>query len=427
MEVDAAPRHLLAGIFDQALGAVRGRPVVRRALTARGIEGPVTLIAVGKAAQSMTEGAWDALGEQIRGGLVISKPGHLAPEQLARFGLEGVVGGHPVPTEGSLDAGRRLQRVVDGWGEETLLFLISGGASSLVEVPISGLGLAELARINAWLLGSGLPIEAMNLIRKSVSRIKGGGLLTRLGGRNPRVLTISDVPGDDPGVIGSGLLVPEPRLASRLAVLELPDWLRTWTEQAAVERTGIPEQGPEIDLVATLDIAKDTAAAAARNAGIEVHLHREFLEGDAAERGRVLAQRLLDGPTGLHIWGGETTVRLPKRPGRGGRNQHLALSAAVALAGRDDCCHCCLLSGGTDGTDGPTDDAGGLVDGGTLYRAEQVGFDADATLAAADAGSLLAATGDLIHTGPTGTNVMDLVLGLRSCLVKTDHSENVPK
>ncbi len=411
MEVDSTPRRLLAGVFDQALGAVRGRPVVRRALTARGIEGPVTLIAVGKAAQSMTEGAWDALGGQIRGGLVISKPGHLVPEQLARMGLEDVVGGHPAPTDGSLDAGRRLQWALDGRGEETLLFLISGGASSLVEVPISGLGLAELARINGWLLSSGLPVEAMNLIRKSVSRIKGGGLLTRLGGRNPRVLAISDVPGDDPGVIGSGLLVPEPRLASRLAALALPDWLRTWTERATIEWAGIPEQGPEIELVATLDIAKDTAAAAARDAGLEVHPHRELLEGDAAERGRALAQRLLDGPTGLHIWGGETTVRLPERPGRGGRNQQLALAAAVVLAGRDDCC---LLSGGTDGTDGPTDDAGGLVDGNTLYRAEQAGFDADAALTAADAGTLLATTGDLIHTGPTGTNVMDLVLGLKA-------------
>jgi len=417
MGVDSAPRCLLTGVFDQALEAVQGRPVVRQALTERGIEGPVILIAVGKAAQSMTEGAWDALGGQIRGGLVISKSGHLVLEQLTRFGLEGVVGGHPVPTEGSLDVGRRLQRVLDRRGEETLLFLISGGASSLVEVPIAGLGCVELARINAWLLGSGLPIEAMNLIRKSVSRIKGGGLLTKLGGRNLRVLAISDVPGDDPGVIGSGLLVPDLQLASRLAALELPDWLRTWTEQAAAERVGIPELGPEIELVATLDIAKDAAAAAAWDAGLEVHLHRELLEGDAAERGRVLAQRLLNGPTGLHIWGGETIVCLPESPGRGGRNQQLALSAAVELAGgRDDCF---LLSGGTDGTDGPTDDAGGLVDGGTLYRARQAGFDAEAALATADAGTLLAAVGDLFHTGPTGTNVMDLVLGLKAVNLDT--------
>lgn len=410
MDGDSAPRHLLAGVFDHALEAVRGRPVVRRALAARGIEGSVTLIAAGKAAQSMTEGAWDALGGQIRGGLVISKSGHLVTERLARCGLEGVVGGHPVPTDGSLDAGRRLQRLLDGPRKDTLLFLISGGASSLVEIPAAGLGLAELARINEWLLGSGLPIGAMNLIRKSVSRIKGGGLLTGLGGHKLRVLAISDVPGDDPGVIGSGLLVPEPELATRLAALELPDWLRSWTGQALVERVGIPEQGPAIELVATLDIAKDAAAAAAEGEGIRVHPHGEFLAGDAAECGRSLARRLREGLAGLHIWGGETTVRLPERPGRGGRNQHLALSAAVALAGRDDCF---LLSGGTDGTDGPTDDAGSLVDGGTLYRAERAGFDAGSTLAATDAGTLLAAAGDLIHTGPTGTNVMDLVLGLK--------------
>jgi glycerate 2-kinase len=383
---------------------------VRRALHARGISGPVSVVAVGKAAQSMADGAWDALGANIRGGLVISKPGHLVPERLGRFGLEGIVGGHPVPTEGSLEAGLRLLEVLDEQREGTLLFLISGGASSLVEVPVPGLEFSELARINEWLLGSGLPIDAMNLVRKSLSRIKGGGLLTKLEGRRIRALAISDVPGDDPGIIGSGLLVPEPDLETRLAALGLPDWLRRWTDAGLTQRAGIPKRGPDIELVATLDIAKKAAANAAVAEGLRVHLHEEFLEGDAAERGRELARRLMDGPIGLHVWGGETTVRLPMSPGRGGRNQHLALAAAVELAGRDDCL---LLSGGTDGTDGPTDDAGGLVDGGTRKRALLVGFDADTALAAADAGSVLAASGDLLHTGPTGTNVMDLVLGLK--------------
>jgi len=404
------PRQLLAGLFDRALEAVGGRQSVRRALKARSIDMPVTLIAVGKAAQSMTEGAWDVLGERIRGGLVISKPGHLAPEWLARFSLEGIEGGHPVPTEGSLSAGRRLQEVLEEAGEETLLFLISGGASSLVEVPVSGLGLSDLARLNEWLLGSGLPIEAMNLVRKSVSLIKGGGLLAALGGRRVRALAISDVPGDDLRVIGSGLLVPEHDLASRLAALDLPDWLHDWTDRGLMERAGIPARGPEIELVATLDVAKDRAVAAAEAAGVEAHLHREFLEGDAAERGRDLANRLIEGQVGLHIWGGETTVQLPASPGRGGRNQHLALAAAVELAGRDDCF---LLSAGTDGTDGPTEDAGALVDGGTLERGGLEGRDSGSALAAADAGSFLAASSDLLHTGPTGTNVMDLVLGLR--------------
>lgn len=368
------------------------------------------LIAVGKAAQSMTEGARDVLGDQISDGLVISKSGHLDQEWLAGIGIGSVVGGHPVPTEGSLEAGRRLLAILDGTGNETFLILLSGGASSLVEVPAIGLGLPELVRLNKWLLGSGLSIDAVNLIRKSVSIIKGGGLMTRLRGRRLRALAISDVPGDDPGIIGSGLLVPEHDLDSRLAALDLPEWLRDWTTRGLAERMGIPVHGPELELVATLDIAKAAAVRAASDRGIDVHLHTEFLDGDAAQRGRELAGRLLDGPAGLNIWGGETTVRLPKHPGRGGRNQHLALSAAVALAGRGDCL---LLSCGTDGTDGPTDDAGALVDGGTLKRAELEGLDASIALAAADAGSLLAASGDLIHTGPTGTNVMDLVMGLK--------------
>jgi hydroxypyruvate reductase len=410
MAIDSGSRLLLTGFFDQAVAAVSGHSAVRRALRVRGIEGPVTLVAVGKAAQSMTEGACEVLGAQVRGGLVISKPGHLDPEQLARIGLDAVVGGHPVPTEGSLEAGRRLLETLDRAGGETLLFLVSGGASSLVEAPASGVGLLELERLNKWLLGSGLPIDAMNLIRKSVSHIKGGGLLTRLQGHKLRALAISDVPGDDPGIIGSGLLVPEPNLATRLTALNLPAWLQVWTERGLAERAGIPDQGPEVELVATLDIAKQAAATAAADKGLPVHLHTELLEGDAGERGRELARQVMEGPAGVHIWGGETTVRLPARPGRGGRNQHLALAAAVELAGRDDCL---LLSGGTDGTDGPTEDAGALVDGGTLERAALEGFDADSSLAAADAGSLLAASGDLIHTGPTGTNVMDLVLGLK--------------
>ncbi len=403
-------RRLLTQVFVQALEAVRGRPAVRRALQARGIEGPVTLVAVGKAAQSMTEGARDVLGEQIRGGLVISKPGHLDPEWLAGIGLESVVGGHPVPTEGSLEAGRRLLDLLHRTGDETLLFLVSGGASSLLESPVSGLGLGELARLNKWLLGSGLAIDAMNLIRKSVSRIKGGGLLSRIDGRKLRALAISDVPGDAPGIIGSGLLVPEPDLVARLQGLELPDWLQVWSDRGLGERAGIPESGPEVELVATLDIAKEAAAKAARDEGLAVRVHSEFLQGDASERGCELARRLMAGPTGLQIWGGETTVRLPEPPGRGGRNQHLALAAAVELAGTDGCL---LLSGGTDGTDGPTEDAGALVDGGTRERAKRGGFDVAATLAAADAGTLLDAIDELVHTGPTGTNVMDLVLGLK--------------
>ena len=258
----------------------------------------------------------------------------------------------------------------------------------------------------------------MNLVRKSVSRIKAGGLLGYLADRPVRQLAISDVPGDRPGVIGSGLLTPEPDLARRAGHLELPEWLADWVRRGLAERTNAdkpvpattPGLSPAMELVATLASAKNAALEAARREGLPARLHATFIQGDAAQCGRTLARTLIDSAPGLQIWGGETTVRLPESPGRGGRNQHLALAAAVEMSGRDDCL---LLSVGTDGTDGPTDDAGALVDGGTLDRARLAGIDALDCLNRADSGSLLEASGDLIDTGPTGTNVMDLILGLK--------------
>lgn len=409
---DAAfARRLLLEVFAAALGAVEGRAVVGQALADRPLHGPVWICAIGKAAQSMALGACDALGPRVVGGLLITKPGHLDPSAFAGLGIECLLGGHPVPDGGSLEAGRRLPGALGALPLQTeVLFLLSGGASSLVEVPIAGLDLADLRRMNQWLLGSGLPIDAVNRVRKSVSRIKGGALLSALGDRPPRVLAISDVPGDDPGVIGSGLLVPEVGLAEGIAALDLPKWLSVWVERGLAERGPLPTRGPQIELVATLDTAKSAAADAGRRAGFAVRVDAHPVEGDAALAGRRLARALLAGPPGISIAGGETTLRLPDAPGRGGRNQHLALAAAIALAGHADAA---LLSAGTDGTDGPTDDAGALVDGATLERIRDAGLDAAHGLERADSGMLLEASGDLIRTGPTGTNVTDLILGWR--------------
>jgi glycerate 2-kinase len=407
----AVTRRLLLEVFAFALQAVEGRAAVRRALVARPLQGPVWIGAIGKAAQAMALGAMDALGSIPVGGLLITKPGYLDHLTVSRLGIECRLGGHPMPDRNSLEAGHRLIEALAEVPQQTqLLFLISGGASSLVEIPAAGLNLADLRRMNTWLLGSGLPIDLVNLVRKSLSLIKGGGLVGALAGRPARVLAISDVPGDDPGVIGSGLLVPERDLAERLADITLPSWLRHWVEQGLSGRGPVLEPGPAIELVATLDVAKSAAAEAGRRAGLPVQVHEPFVDGPAGPAGRRLARALLGGPPGLHIWGGETTVVLPDSPGRGGRNQHLALAAAIELSGRPDVL---LLSAGTDGTDGPTDDAGALVDGATLERARDAGLTAAASLARADSGTLLKASGDLIRTGPTGTNVMDLILGWR--------------
>ena len=407
-------RRLLLRLFAAGLRAVDGGAAVRRTLTARPLDGPVWLCAIGKAAESMALGACDALGDRCIGGILITKTGHLHQKRLTAFGIEPLVGGHPVPTAGSLEAGARLLTAIrETPRDATLLCLICGGGSRLAEAPIPGIGLAELQRMNRWLLGSGLSIDAVNRVRKSVSRIKAGGLLHSLSDRAVRCLAISDVPGDDPRVIGSGLLVPEPDLAERVSSLDLPDWQADAVRRGLAERGPLPGTGPTIELVATLDEAKAAVARAAAAEGLPCRRHEHDIAGEAAQCGQTLAHALLDGPPGLHIWGGETTVRLPAAPGRGGRNQHLALAAAIEIAGRNDCL---LLSAGTDGTDGPTGDAGALVDGGTVERAELAGFNAHESLARAEAGSLLELSGDLLCTGPTGTNVMDLILGLKLVL-----------
>jgi glycerate 2-kinase len=164
-------------------------------------------------------------------------------------------------------------------------------------------------------------------------------------------------------------------------------------------------------IVARLADALEAAAAAGRQLGHAVRLPPEFLHGEAATVGRQAARELLEGPPGLTIWGGETRVCLPDQPGRGGRNQHLALAAATILEGSADAW---LLAAGSDGSDGPGEDAGALVDGGTLARGREWGLDPQRALREADSGTFLDAAGDLLHTGPTGTNVMDLLIGLRS-------------
>lgn len=398
-------------IFQAALSVVEGEAVVANWLQEHPMAAELSLLAVGKAAQSMADGAARVLGKRIHRALLISKHGHLNGLSCRRRGWEAIEAAHPVPDASSLHSGRRLLDFLAEADPRPLLFLLSGGASSLLEVPVAGVDLDFLVRSNRWLLGSGLGIEQMNQVRKGLSRIKGGGLLAHLGEREVHALAISDVPGDDPAVVGSGLLVPAPEMAEQLAALVLPEWLRERLDAGMKRRIVSPSRVPSIEILANLKRAREAAASQAWELGYPVYQHETLLDGETATTGRRLAETLREGPWGVSIWGGETTVQLPPEPGLGGRNQHLALAAACVLAGSEACY---LLAAGTDGTDGPTEDAGALVDGQTLRRASVEGFDAERALAAADAGPLLEASGDLITTGPTGTNVMDLVIGLKS-------------
>ena len=392
-------RRALRRILDAALAAVNGRRAVARTLAATPNEGPVHVVAIGKAAGAMLAGAGET--RQVERGLLITKQGH-APDDARRWpGVEVIESGHPVPDGDSLRAGRALldflARTPPG---ARLLFLISGGASSLVEVLPDHLSLKDLQKANDWLLGSGLDIQAMNAVRRRLSRIKGGQLRRFLDDRPTRCLLISDVPGDDPAVIGSGLLVAP----STETLPALPGWLSELIREPGM--TDVADV--TVEVIACNADARSAARDEARRLGYPVVLHDEAITGDAL----AATQRLLaEACSGVTIWGGETTLDLPTHPGRGGRNQSMALAAARSIDGRPGTW---FLAAGTDGTDGPTDDAGALVDGETVNRGKEAGLDAADCLERADAGRFLAASGDLIRTGPTGTNVMDLYLVLNA-------------
>lgn len=328
-------------------------------------------------------GAHDALGDSLEQGLLITKDDHASPEVYRLAQVEIMESAHPVPDQRSLAAGARLLAWVDSVPPEVdLLFLISGGASSLVEALAPGVTFTQLMTLNKSGLASGLSIGELNAKRAQLSQIKGGRLAARLQGRPARALFISDVPGHDPAVIGSGLMGPSSSGAD------------------AVERR----------VIGSIDIAGTAARAEAQALGLEAWRDAQAFDGEAERLAVRFAHELHMNPEQVRIWGGESVVNLPENPGRGGRNQHLALAAARIIAGHDNLM---LLVAGTDGTDGITSDAGAIVDGETCSRVALGSLDVQKCLETADSGAALAAAGDLVHTGPTGTNVGDLVIGLK--------------
>jgi len=407
----STPRDDVLKIFRSAVAAVHGTGCVERFLAVRRLQGEVYALALGKAAEAMLQGARAALGEQLHSALLVTKPGHASKAMEAIGGIITVMeAGHPVPYAASLRAGQAVLEFIAATPQDAqLLFLISGGTSSLVEVLPPSVSLKDLQRLNQWLLGCGLDIHAMNVLRKRLSCIKGGRLAGYLHGRNVMQLLISDVPGDNPADIGSGLLVPEED--GNVSVAALPEYLRGLLQQVPpLARDPSCFHGIETHVIASLDDALAAAALETKKLGYKLQVHTERLSGDAALAGRRLAGILVDGPPGVHLWGGETSVELPANPGRGGRNQHLALAAAELLAKRNKVW---LLAAGSDGNDGAGVEAGALVDGGTIMRGTMKCMDAAECLRRADAGSFLEQSGDLIATGPTGTNVMDIVIGLK--------------
>jgi hydroxypyruvate reductase len=400
-------RRLLLQLYATACHAVDGRRRVRAALSADA-DGDWWVLAIGKAASRMTLGAFDALGERIARALVVTRPDHYDEDLLEYPQVERHVGDHPLPGAASLAAGAAVLAFARAApAQQRVLVLVSGGASSLVEVLVPGVTPEQLYALNAWALASGIDIGTHNALRRRVSQLKGGRLAAELAHTRARALLISDVPDDDPGVIGSGLVstVREDRLELPAS---LPAELR-----ALLESLPPPASGASLPLalVGTLDDALAAAERAAIAQGFTTKRLPGRATGDVLACAHRFAHEFAFSIEDVLLWGGETTVVLPPEPGRGGRNQQLALAAARLLAGHRNLV---LLAAGTDGTDGNTEDAGAIVDGGTLLRAEEGGAGAvDDALARADAGTFLEASGDLLYTGMTGTNVGDVLIALR--------------
>ena len=396
-------------IIRSSLNAVLPDEAVRRALKAfapRG--GRVLLVAAGKAAWQMAHAAVEALG-RVDGGVVVTKYGHVKGE------IPGVTcceAGHPVPDENSFAATEKALALVQGLtAEDTVLFLLSGGGSALFERPL--LPREELQDITSQLLASGADIVEMNTIRKRLSAVKGGRFARACAPAEVFSIVLSDILGDPLDMIASGPAVPDTSTcAQALAIAE--KYHLNLSEQA---KTLLQQETPKaLDNVTTriTGSVRELCAAAAnacRELGYEPILLTDQLCCEAREAGSFLGS-IVRTHTGhgkklAYIAGGETVVHLTGR-GLGGRNQELALAAAPAIAGRN----AAVFSVGSDGTDGPTDAAGGYVDGETLAALAAKGWNVFDTLQHNDAYHALRAVEGLIMTGATGTNVNDVAVAL---------------
>jgi hydroxypyruvate reductase len=439
---DSSARKLLEHLYTVATAAVDPGPALEEKLRRVPIGRPIRLIALGKASLPMARAAVGVLlarGAIPAGGIVVS-PAEATPPHPA---VPLVVGDHPEPGSRSLTAAEALARAVGEVGaDEEVWVLLSGGTTSLIGAPDDGVAPSDLTTLYTMLLGSGLDIAAMNRVRKRFSRWGGGKLARALAPATVRAWVVSDVIGDDLASIGSGPLVPDP--ATARDVRDLLQQADLWTRLpaalrdrlAAVERGEMPETpkpGEEafarvsLELVASNRLALEAAARRAAELGLAPVVSQAPLAGEASAVGASVAAALLqdcvtreipqpdsraespDRPRCL-IWGGETTVTLGPDAGLGGRSQELALAAARVLAGAP--AGIALLAAGTDGRDGPTDAAGAVVDSGTWRRIGEAGRDPARDLATHNAYPALDAAGALLRPGLTGTNVMDIVIGV---------------
>ena len=383
----------------------------------------VLVLGAGKAGASMARGVEAILGQRVSEGFVVVKDGYRLPAER----IEIVEAGHPVPDGRGFAASARLLALAESaTADDLVLFLVSGGGSALTPAPAPPVTLEDKQTVTGLLLSAGATINELNAVRKHLSRFKGGLLARAAWPATILTLALSDVVGDPLDVIASGPTAPDSTsYAEALAVLERRRVVER-TPAAVLDRLGAgvrgelpetPKRGDRIFarvtnlVIGNNALVVEAAAAEAERLGYRPHVLTRALQGEARDAARELLgrARAMPGPACL-IAGGETTVTV-RGHGRGGRCQEFALAAALQLAAGEALV---VLAAGTDGTDGPTAAAGGIVDGGTVARGRRAGLEAARALADNDAHAFLAAAGDSVVTGPTNTNLLDLYLLLRS-------------
>lgn len=417
------PRGFLRALFDAAVAQAVPGPETARFLPSPP-KGRTLVLGAGKAGGAMAA-AVDALWPKNApmSGLVVARYDYVPPAYKANPGrIEVVEAAHPVPDEAGRRAAQRIAELTKGLtADDLVLCLMSGGASSLLAMPADGVTLEEKQAINKALLKSGAAIDEMNCVRKHLSAIKGGRLAARCAPAKVVTLLISDVPGDAPEVIGSGPTVPDGttcadalRILARYAI-EIPPAARAGLESGRFEtpKPGDPIfAGHQVHMIATPRQSLDAAAQVAREAGIAVHVLSDEMEGESREVGKV--QAALARYVARHgepfakpcviLSGGETTVTVKTKGGRGGRATEFLLGCAIALQGEPNV-H--VLAADTDGIDGVEDNAGAIVTPSTLARAVAQGLKAQDFLDRNDAYNFFKPLGDLVVPGPTFTNVND--------------------
>lgn len=397
-------------IIRESIQKVLPDAAVRRALEGKTFPGKVILVAAGKAAWLMAKAAYDQLGERIADGIIITKYGHIGAPVGNALCREA---GHPIPDKNGADATTEAVRLIsDLQATDTVLFLLSGGGSALFELPL--IPLEELQDVTAQLLASGADIERINTLRKRLSAVKGGRFAKLCAPAQVYSVVLSDVLGDRLDMIASGPACPDSSTCEEALQIAKSYNLRLSEKARELLHKETPKKLDNVTTVVTGSVRELCRAAkeSCEKLGYETAVITEALTCQAKEAGamlgRLAAEKAGGGKKLAFIAGGETVVKLTGS-GKGGRNQELALAAAQEIA---DIPNVAVFSVGSDGTDGPTDAAGGYVDGGTVKNLAEQGVDIRQVLADNDSYHALQISGGLIITGPTGTNVNDVAVVL---------------